>query len=165
MPHAAFESITFACAACGRSIRVAGDRAGHTGRCPGCGQAVTVPPATAGEPASMPEGAWDSSKIGHIRLRVPLYAPQVVRRQKRTEQYLTPAEAHTYVLRLFHEHVLQVGTLVLLGFLALAVLSTLQDGLGGAAITLGKQLLWAGPMGAGLYFAGRALLVPPPGDG
>lgn len=153
--------ITFTCKACGRAIRVSADRAGRRGPCPGCGAPLTVPAPNATGPATQPAGVWDSTKIGHIRLRVPLYADHLRRRQRRTEQYLTPEEAHTYVLRLYHEHVLQVVTLVLIGLLLLTVLSLLQDGFIGAAITLGKQLLWSGPLSGGLYAAGRFLCVPP----
>ena len=154
--------IAFTCDGCGRAIRVAAERAGQAGRCPDCGRGVTVPAAEApGGNAPQPEGVWDPKKVEHIALRVPYYADRIRRRQARLGQYLTPEEARAFVLRLYHEHTLQVGTLFMIGLLASAVLSLVQDGFGGALVATGWQILWAAPLCGAIYVAGRALLVPP----
>ena len=153
--------IAFACDGCGRAIRVAAERAGQAGRCPGCGRGLTVPAAEPPGVDSQPEGVWDPKKIGHITLRVPFYADRLQRRQARLEHYLTPEEAREFVLRLYHEHTLQMGTLLVMGMLAFTVLSLLQDGFMGALVAVGWQMLWAAPLSGAIYVAGRMLLVPP----
>lgn len=37
--------VHFRCPACGRMLRVSGDKAGQSGKCPGCGEVVQIPAA------------------------------------------------------------------------------------------------------------------------
>lgn len=66
-------SITFYCGHCGRMLTTAEDRAGQQAKCPGCGEAVTVPPPAA--PLALEEEAFPARDGGESSQAAEAAAP------------------------------------------------------------------------------------------